>query len=100
MRVDFHDFLNGRGFDKGGWDSFFNGKDGAFGGGDSDCGGSELLSAKSVEWTYFDGFHCVLDYLSAGLDFVQQLANLERDVPACQLIIYRWWSDLPQGRRC
>lgn len=48
MRVDFHDFLDRRGFDKWGWDSFLDSKDSSFGGSDAHCCGSELRLVEDV----------------------------------------------------
>jgi len=82
MRVDLHDFLNRRGFDKGGWDSFFNSKDCSFGCGDPDCGGSELLSATVVifELTLMASI-AYSTICQLGQLFMDWLADLGRDGP-------------------
>lgn len=67
VRVDFHDFFDGRGFEEGRRDTFLNGEHGAVGCGNTDCCGTKLrLWVRSECWKdsryiYLDRFHSILD---------------------------------------
>jgi hypothetical protein len=60
--VDFDDFFNGGGFEEDGGYAFFDAEDYAFGGADTDGGGSELdvRGVYSIR-EYFDCFDCIFD---------------------------------------
>lgn len=67
MRVDFHDFFDGGGFEEGRGDTFLNGEHGAVGSGDTNCCGTKLrLWIRNECWKdsrhiYLDRFHSILD---------------------------------------
>ena len=72
--VDFHDLLDGAGFEEGRLDAFLDGEDDAFGGADADGGRAELrrggggecprLGDRGGKGAHFDGLDGIFDWMT------------------------------------